>query len=67
MGEVEELPKREILGMRCHNVQKPGFDFGIAEGAELADFAFRDAHSLEAKDRSTQASAGLFKKPARTI
>ncbi|HEV2197648.1 MAG TPA: hypothetical protein VGR55_18830 [Candidatus Acidoferrum sp.] len=40
LGKIEELPNREIARMRGHKVEKTGFHFGVAEGAELADFVF---------------------------
>jgi hypothetical protein len=40
--------------MRGHKVEKPGFHFGVAEGAKLGEFVFWDGHDLKAEDRCTQ-------------
>jgi hypothetical protein len=45
--KIEKLPQREVSRMRCHKVGKPGFYFGVAEGAELCDFVFWDAHKVK--------------------
>jgi hypothetical protein len=44
MGEIKELPKREIARMRGHKVEEAGFQFGVTKRAELGDFVFWDAH-----------------------
>ena len=47
MGEIEELPNREITRMRCHKEEKSGFDICVTEGSELVDFVFWDAHKTQ--------------------
>ena len=54
MSEVKELPEREITGMRRHEVEKTGLHLGVAEGAELREFVFWDAHNLKAEDRCSE-------------
>ncbi|MGA7793995.1 MAG: hypothetical protein WCA19_13230, partial [Candidatus Acidiferrales bacterium] len=46
MGRVEELPHREVAGVRCHKVEKPSLGFGIAQSAEAGELGFVDAHGL---------------------
>ena len=46
MAEVKELPHREIAGMCRHKVEKPRFGFGIAEGGEVGELGFVNAHGL---------------------
>ncbi|HYL85802.1 MAG TPA: hypothetical protein VE263_16355 [Candidatus Angelobacter sp.] len=47
MGEIEELPNREIARMRGHKVEKTGFYFGVTKRAEVGDFVFWNAHKLK--------------------
>jgi hypothetical protein len=37
VGEVQELPHSEVPGMRCHKVEKMGFDFGVTERSERSE------------------------------
>jgi hypothetical protein len=40
VGEIEELPKREIARMRCHKVEEASFHFGVTESEEAGEFVF---------------------------
>jgi len=44
MAKVEELPHREIAGMRCHKVEKLRFGLGVAESTEVGELGFVNAH-----------------------
>ena len=48
MGKLEELPDREVARMRRHKVEKPGFYFGVAEGAKIGELVFSEVHGLKA-------------------
>jgi hypothetical protein len=40
MGKVEELPHREVPGMRRHKVEKTGFNFGVPEGSKRSELGW---------------------------
>jgi len=54
MSKVEELPNREVAGMGGHEIEKPGFHFGVTKGAEADELVFSEVHGLKAQDRCTQ-------------
>ena len=47
MGKVEELPNREVARMCRHEVEEPGFHFGVAEVAEIGELVFSGVHGFK--------------------
>lgn len=40
MSEIQELPNREVPGMRCHKVKKTGFNLCVAEGPKRSELCW---------------------------
>ena len=49
MAKIQELPHREIAGMRCHKVEKLRFGLRIAESTEVDELGFVNAHGYRLK------------------
>ena len=49
-GELKILARREVAGMRGHEIEEVGFVSGVAEAAEVIDTGFRELHGLETQN-----------------
>ena len=54
VSKVQELPNREVPGMRRHKVKETGFDLGITEGSKCCELVWLDRHESHPEDRRHQ-------------
>ncbi len=53
-SEVEELPHREVAGMRRHKVEESSLHIGVAETAKVNELGFLYAHGSQTVDRGCE-------------
>src|SRR5579859_766195 len=63
-GQVQELARNEVPGMRCHNVEEAGSGLGVAEGFDGSDIVLFDLHRLRISAVSSRWSSTRRKRSA---